>query len=435
MGYITDGRTKMSAQDSAEDIRNFLDGADPAGPLVYIRQVPRHYCPGNSTDNDAALPLLRRGWVYQERLLSPRILHLGAIDLMWECNKAIHCHCDNVHRTMSARIPTSANKPPKQLHADRLLAEKDKEDACLRWMRIVQEYSALDLTFESDRIPAIAGVAKQFRRCLTNTRYVAGLWEECLIDGMLWALVYDADKPKPRPSSPLGLSWSWASVPGPTKYELVTFLQDALNRPTVEKVVYDCDNEDEFMVLKNGSVTLHGYLVAVKLRMIKTTKQTLFEFIRPGVQDCYKHTILDYDVDDIEISSDWNSVCPKWAKTLLTDPENEHASLLFHPLLEGEDMIDEKSLSLDQDETLVSVWQYARDVHYAVMGRTEDRNGDIEEVFLLLECVDRAQNVHKRIGKSFCQIAKKKSDFENKYIAADAIWVLGLGYRQSFTIV
>ena len=252
---------------------------------------------------------------------------------------------------------------------------------------------------------------------------------------MLWYRVYDSDKPKPRPSVPLGPSWSWASVPGPTKYELVKFLQDALNRPIVEKVVYDCENENEFMVLKNGSVTLQGYLVEVKLRMMKTTKQTLFEFIRPGVQDCYKHTLLDYDVDDNEISSDWNYICPKWAKPRSKDPENEHASSPFHPLLEGEDMIDERLLSLGKDETLISVWQYARDVHYAVMGRTEDRDRNLEEAFLLLECVDRAQNVHKRIGKSFCRIAKTKSDFESKYIVADAIWVLGLGYRQSFTIV
>jgi len=31
-------------------------------------------------------PLLRRGWVFQERLLSPRILHFHSEELMWECN-------------------------------------------------------------------------------------------------------------------------------------------------------------------------------------------------------------------------------------------------------------------------------------------------------------------------------------------------------------
>ena len=29
-------------------------------------------------------PLLSRGWVFQERLLSPRILHLGAVEMAWE---------------------------------------------------------------------------------------------------------------------------------------------------------------------------------------------------------------------------------------------------------------------------------------------------------------------------------------------------------------
>ncbi|OCL07999.1 hypothetical protein AOQ84DRAFT_294015, partial [Glonium stellatum] len=32
-------------------------------------------------------PIGRRGWIYQERLLSPRILHYTSEQLFWECRR------------------------------------------------------------------------------------------------------------------------------------------------------------------------------------------------------------------------------------------------------------------------------------------------------------------------------------------------------------
>jgi hypothetical protein len=38
-------------------------------------------------------PLTQRGWVFQERLLSRRILHFGKHELIWECNETLWCEC------------------------------------------------------------------------------------------------------------------------------------------------------------------------------------------------------------------------------------------------------------------------------------------------------------------------------------------------------
>jgi hypothetical protein len=36
-------------------------------------------------------PLLERGWVFQERLLSARAIHFTTNELMWECREVITC--------------------------------------------------------------------------------------------------------------------------------------------------------------------------------------------------------------------------------------------------------------------------------------------------------------------------------------------------------
>jgi hypothetical protein len=38
-------------------------------------------------ESTPALPLLRRAWIYQERMLSPRVVHFGFEGLEWECRK------------------------------------------------------------------------------------------------------------------------------------------------------------------------------------------------------------------------------------------------------------------------------------------------------------------------------------------------------------
>lgn len=41
-------------------------------------------------------PLLSRGWVFQERLLSPRVLHFARGELIWECGVETICECGSL---------------------------------------------------------------------------------------------------------------------------------------------------------------------------------------------------------------------------------------------------------------------------------------------------------------------------------------------------
>jgi hypothetical protein len=41
-------------------------------------------------------PLLKRAWVFQERLLSPRLLHFSFGELIWECRHVSACECSAI---------------------------------------------------------------------------------------------------------------------------------------------------------------------------------------------------------------------------------------------------------------------------------------------------------------------------------------------------
>ncbi|KAI0812918.1 HET-domain-containing protein [Xylaria sp. FL0064] len=114
-------------------------------------------------------PLLTRGWVLQERLLSPRFLQFGKDELLWDCRESMLCECGQ----RSADLP----------------------------------YCCLSLTFPRDRLPALSGLARQMGERKAGATYLAGLWSDSLELDLLW-IPY-------RPESGaideyIAPSWSWA---------------------------------------------------------------------------------------------------------------------------------------------------------------------------------------------------------------------------------
>ena len=82
------------------------------------------------------------------------------------------------------------------------------------WHKIVSEYSHLALSVECDRLPAIAGLARQTETCKTG-KYLAGLWEDSLAEDLLWRVDEPLQgRPRRRPKSYRAPTWSWASVNG-----------------------------------------------------------------------------------------------------------------------------------------------------------------------------------------------------------------------------
>jgi hypothetical protein len=94
--------------------------------------------------------------------------------------------------------------------------DKSLEKIHEEWQEIVVSYSNTRLTFGKDKFPALQGLAKKMTPRMG--KYLAGLWEECLIYGLTWSAIPlglgqflkpDEDL---RPEEWRAPTWSWAST-------------------------------------------------------------------------------------------------------------------------------------------------------------------------------------------------------------------------------
>jgi len=191
-------------------------------------------------------PLMRRGWVFQERLLSRRVLHFTATELAWECMADNDCECGNFEQVLGVGDYELA---PKGRY--RPTTGKGPLWLALVWWKVVMDYSRTQLTLEKDIFPALSGVAELQRvaRDLVHSggseddaRYYAGLWSDSLTYDLLWhvpktwglpVLEWNYDRTT-RPSKWRAPSWSWASVKSPVKYDLLLGFESKLDTCEVD---------------------------------------------------------------------------------------------------------------------------------------------------------------------------------------------------------
>jgi hypothetical protein len=161
---------------------------------------------GDLNGDDVWLPLNDRAWVVQEQILSPRLLSFTHDCIVWRCN------------TMSAneRHPMGLSGPSphrgdlfRAMHCILSGIEQSSTsmDPYSCWYHVVNAFTARNLTFQDDKLPALAGIAKRFA-AITNDTYHAGLWRRDLFTGMLWYL----ERPSVTAKETRAPSWSWASV-------------------------------------------------------------------------------------------------------------------------------------------------------------------------------------------------------------------------------
>ncbi len=154
------------------------------------------------------LPLMHRGWVFQERLLSPRYLHFGQNELLWECMERLTCECGGISVDDPLKFTWLSSKNRLFAHPMRLLKESPWENI-QSWHSAVADYSQTNLSRAEDIFPAISGIVKDVTSA-TEWTYVAGLWKENLAIDMTWTV----EKPSlsRRCKKWRAPTFSWASV-------------------------------------------------------------------------------------------------------------------------------------------------------------------------------------------------------------------------------
>jgi hypothetical protein len=98
------------------------------------------------------------------------------------------------------------------------------------WMQLLAIYSRLQLTFEMDRLPALAGIAQtaiSLAGDVLKGQYIAGMWRCTLVFDLLFSQgavgILEGHDPRPRGAGNQCPSWSWASIEGAVESYLASW--------------------------------------------------------------------------------------------------------------------------------------------------------------------------------------------------------------------
>jgi hypothetical protein len=134
--------------------------------------------------------------------------------------EASDCECGVLHFVLSRG--ESFRTPAKISHSTTLEFQENPLTIQKRWRKIVEEYSYLSISYKSDKLPAISGLAKQIWHHRPMDEYLAGLWRDSLVLDMLWyptTVSYRAVLDRPIHSNGWHApTWSWASLDGGVEY-------------------------------------------------------------------------------------------------------------------------------------------------------------------------------------------------------------------------
>lgn len=152
----------------------------------------------------SGLPLLKRGWALQERLLSTRTLDFTDHELVWECMETFTCECANIDEGDSYR------ETKKAVVRARLADHVSPTNINSQWKAIINSYSGKSFTYSKDIFPALQGLAKIVPTKMGT--YLAGLWGETLAASLSWHSI--SSGAHLRPDVWRAPTWSWASTTG-----------------------------------------------------------------------------------------------------------------------------------------------------------------------------------------------------------------------------
>ncbi|KAH4164750.1 hypothetical protein HBI24_171850 [Parastagonospora nodorum] len=265
--FLTIAATKSS--DSEGGCFSRLTSRDQATRLessgLYASKRVKPYFPGTgymSMSREGPWPLLRRAWVFQERLLSSRVIHFTDYQLVWECRSVQQSETGDFNddwtkpdlsRDIGFSVPERTKYPFKYPHTE----------TGNTWQFVVSQYSQLQLTHASDRLPAIAAIVQRRMRARKDDLYIAGMWKSTLLVDSAWYRYPDQeDLERPDYTQP---TWSWTSVPG-----AVLFYKVSVHPSTrLVDVQYRAVGPSHVGRFAEASILLRGMMLTAKLKELR----------------------------------------------------------------------------------------------------------------------------------------------------------------------
>ena len=198
----------IAALDAEDDSEGFLQREFRFTALDITStngQSTRVYLETNQCPTIRSEPLRTRAWTLQEEYLSQRILSFSRYEATWKCSHGVVNETgipDLIHPDARINVPVQNLQP----------VPYDGHLSYESWYLMITRFSGRALTFDTDRLPSLAGLASRIAS-IENGQYCAGLWWDDILFGLLWRRARLSQSPR-RPTEYIAPSWSWASVNG-----------------------------------------------------------------------------------------------------------------------------------------------------------------------------------------------------------------------------
>ncbi|GAB1214741.1 hypothetical protein ATERTT37_003910 [Aspergillus terreus] len=193
-------------------------------------------------------PVNARGWCFQEHMLATRALVFASHTLQYHCRTNGVRNIGNSYNyspdETAGRIPGriffmaesmktqgSSIQPPARTS----LSAEEWKSTRKAWFVALRNYTQRSVSHPADKLIAFAAIAETFHALWSETRYLAGLWEDTLLEDLLWK---KPKPPLPHPEAYRAPSWSWASVDGETNLDVI---DDIMRRSGEDAVKSRCE--------------------------------------------------------------------------------------------------------------------------------------------------------------------------------------------------
>ncbi|KIL88236.1 tol protein [Fusarium avenaceum] len=224
-------------------------------------------------------PLTSRAWATQERLLPQRVLHFTSQQLRFECN----CHTLSEDGAQVLGRWNSLRRGGEKTFKN--IARKSRISYNHQmWYLILEDYTNRLLTANTDRLPAISGLAALFQEKMNaeesdnvvdnpeGVQYVAGLWSNALVEGLEWTdlssrakdTVMPDEFPLPGEKGYIAPTWSPASFEGRSAHGNTSSGWVDLAVPTGFNVTLK-NTQNLFGEVVNGWISLRAPIIKMEL--------------------------------------------------------------------------------------------------------------------------------------------------------------------------
>lgn len=234
-----------------------------------------------------------RGWTFQERLLSPRILSIGEHQIFWECR---HTNGQGVSETFPDGVGAEFDHRGPFCISSQPIDLANGETSLFLWRSLIEVYAECDLTrADEDKFAAFAGIAKRMQIAFHGSCYVAGFFEPEFPLCLLWY----RKEPSPTPiqsTTYRAPSWSWAAVDAIVFFRRVEYRHAEL----IAHSVTLGDPQNPFGPLIHAEIELNAPLLRVR-------DSNIFTYSEPNLQLCKIHIHrrdFDYKEDSIRRQMD-----------------------------------------------------------------------------------------------------------------------------------